>query len=498
MRPLIVQNFNACLSRQSLKCNFRSLSNTALRNNDNKNKGLFQYAQAEAKCYIKVLGPDAPKFLNGLVMSKLLPHHIKKNLTTINPDEQKQPRIVPEFDNTKGNWGTYVEWSDNGPYVTRFGTYTGLLNSKGKLVSDTIIYPTPLVGSKDAKINKYPTYLLEFDSSIVDQVLTSFNTHKLSSRVKVKKVDENALKTWDVQIQLPGVPKDIPNPWLVDLLEPSTSTKTPETALNFAKGMISALFHTHEQKIEALYIERRTESRFYQDGSLPQVLRIITKSDTDDVSELFNPVGLPIEFEIERRSPQYFRAARFEAGYIDSARDFEPETLLPLELNFDFLPNALSADKGCYVGQELTARTLSTGILRKRLIPVSLSNMKENGSISVVEGKYPEIKLKNTVEPPTHDSPSSSLFVNTSAPNPALAKPRRQRPAGALISHEGDKGVALMRVEHFARAFKEGENSDIFYIQTEKRAKDVTHTSHRIDVMLHRPFWLEMHEFEEP
>ena len=32
----------------------------------------------------------------------------------------------------------------------------------------------------------------------------------------------------------------------------------------------------------------------------------------------------------------------------------------------------VSFDKGCYVGQELTARTHHTGMVRKRVMPVSL------------------------------------------------------------------------------------------------------------------------------
>ncbi len=33
----------------------------------------------------------------------------------------------------------------------------------------------------------------------------------------------------------------------------------------------------------------------------------------------------------------------------------------------------VSFEKGCYVGQELTARTHHTGLVRKRVMPVSLS-----------------------------------------------------------------------------------------------------------------------------
>jgi len=43
----------------------------------------------------------------------------------------------------------------------------------------------------------------------------------------------------------------------------------------------------------------------------------------------------------------------------------------PIESNQEFL-NAISFKKGCYLGQELTARTHFTGVIRKRIMPILL------------------------------------------------------------------------------------------------------------------------------
>lgn len=61
------------------------------------------------------------------------------------------------------------------------------------------------------------------------------------------------------------------------------------------------------------------------------------------------------------------------------------ETLL-LEANFDLL-NGISWTKGCYVGQEVTARMHYRGGVRKRLVPVSCSegNLPEPGTILMAE-----------------------------------------------------------------------------------------------------------------
>lgn len=51
--------------------------------------------------------------------------------------------------------------------------------------------------------------------------------------------------------------------------------------------------------------------------------------------------------------------------------DFERERTAMLEANMDHL-NALSWTKGCYMGQELTARTHYRGLIKKRFLPIAL------------------------------------------------------------------------------------------------------------------------------
>lgn len=51
---------------------------------------------------------------------------------------------------------------------------------------------------------------------------------------------------------------------------------------------------------------------------------------------------------------------------------------IPLECNLDFL-NAISFTKGCYLGQELVARTKFKGVVRKRIVPfLAESSIKSN------------------------------------------------------------------------------------------------------------------------
>jgi len=62
---------------------------------------------------------------------------------------------------------------------------------------------------------------------------------------------------------------------------------------------------------------------------------------------------------------------RLGQGVPDGSRDMVLEKAILLENGFDEL-NGVAWDKGCYVGQELTARTKYRGLVKKRLMPVAI------------------------------------------------------------------------------------------------------------------------------
>jgi len=62
---------------------------------------------------------------------------------------------------------------------------------------------------------------------------------------------------------------------------------------------------------------------------------------------------------------------RLALGLPDGSRDLEAEKTVLLEAGFDEL-HGISWTKGCYMGQELTARTRYRGLLKRRLVPVRI------------------------------------------------------------------------------------------------------------------------------
>jgi folate-binding protein YgfZ len=109
----------------------------------------------------------------------------------------------------------------------------------------------------------------------------------------------------------------------------------------------------------------------------------------------------------ETGSPEDYDRLRISLGVPDGSRDLPVEKAILLENGFDEL-NAIDWDKGCYMGQELTARTRYRGLVRKRLMPVA------------IEGPVPEF--------------GAPLLLG-------------DKEAGEMRSASGDMGLALVRLE---------------------------------------------------
>ena len=77
---------------------------------------------------------------------------------------------------------------------------------------------------------------------------------------------------------------------------------------------------------------------------------------------------------------------RLSLGVPDGSRDLVLDKSILLESGFDEL-HGVDWDKGCYIGQELTARTKYRGLIKKRLFPVRIDGpAPEPGAIITQNG----------------------------------------------------------------------------------------------------------------
>ena len=127
-----------------------------------------------------------------------------------------------------------------------------------------------------------------------------------------------------------------------------------------------------------------------------------------------------------------YTALRQRLGIAEGTAEITPDKYFPSELNLERL-GAVSFTKGCYVGQELTARTHFTGQVRKRVLPCF-------------------IRWNTTVAPErAHDEEAHRQLSLMDAEGKLLAGRKGQ--AGVLLNENtGDSsaGVALasLRLEH--------------------------------------------------
>src|SRR5689334_17984285 len=141
-------------------------------------------------------------------------------------------------------------------------------------------------------------------------------------------------------------------------------------------------------------------------------------------------------FGFDRAPAADYDRLRLSLGVPDGSRDFVAEKSILLENGVDEL-NGVDWKKGCYVGQELTARTKYRGLIKKRLMPVG------------IDGPLP--------------APGTLVMLGA-------------REAGEMRSAADGIGLALLRLEMVDAAALEGEKL---------RAGEAT-------LSVHRPDWMKI------
>ncbi len=89
----------------------------------------------------------------------------------------------------------------------------------------------------------------------------------------------------------------------------------------------------------------------------------------------------------EEAAPETYLRLRLRQGVAEGSAEMPPGRALPLEYNFEAL-DAVDFAKGCFVGQEVTARMHYRARPRKRLLPVQLEGRAAPGMVvATAEGR---------------------------------------------------------------------------------------------------------------
>lgn len=136
--------------------------------------------------------------------------------------------------------------------------------------------------------------------------------------------------------------------------------------------------------------------------------------------------------EIMKDETEYERLRILKA--VPDGNDFGPG-VLPLDVGLHLI-NGVSFNKGCYLGQELTARSHFTGVLRKRLTAIIAMSNDENE-------KHPGCNVIEDDEAPNHVSKDTKLQIKV---GDQVYVNGRDKPAGKISSAVDNIGLAVLRM----------------------------------------------------
>jgi folate-binding protein YgfZ len=344
---------------------------------------------------VSVQGPDAPKFLNGLITNKL---------------------VDQDYDT--------------------FGIYAGFLNSKGRILADAFIHPTHY-STLFPEANRYnePSFLIDCDPQTSKSLLGMLNMYKLRAKVDIQLLDPQQLsvwETWDDTSIIDSFPLDISNASLIKPYCPSLVGATDSRAPGFGLRLV-----------------------------LPA-----SETPMDVFSEAYVECG-----EISESTVTSYNIRRLVYGIPEGVHELIPGSSLPLDSCMDYM-GGIDFEKGCYVGQELTIRSHHHGVVRKRIIPVTLHpNPEEETDLEY----DPDSEIANTVNSASlagsaimdisetlGDTRQLSRVTGSSSPFGIRSTKSNQplRSSGTLLTAIGNVGLAMVRLEHF------GTTTGKFAIQT--------------------------------
>lgn len=278
------------------------------------------------------------------------------------------------------------------------GFFAAFLTAQGRVLNDVFVYPT--LGSQwhtDNNQTDDPGYLVEVDSDQATPLLAHLRRHKLRSKFKLRLLDPGELDVWSTWKEQ-------------DKWTPHAShfaDAADQSGSEGAHGTISLV-----------------------DTRAPGMGRRILLPASTSLS------NHPALASLEEAPLSAYTIRRYLRGVAEGQIEIPRDNAFPMNTNIDLM-DGIDFKKGCYVGQELTIRTHHTGVVRRRILPVSLYS---------VDDKVPER--------PQYDPTTSIALPTQDADIKGVGK--RGKP-GKWIAGIGNIGLAMCRVEMMTDLVVTGE-----------------------------------------
>ena len=191
-----------------------------------------------------------------------------------------------------------------------FSIYAALLTPQGKFFCDFFMS------------NGQSEFLLECDSKLLPELEKKLRMHKLRSKINIEDVSDQ----FDVFAGFGG-------------------------SIHSVIGSTGGSGHTIKVSNGLMMVDPRLAA---------MGIRMILTKNT-----------LPTIGNLKQCDSNDYELLRITSGVPDGVQDMQFQKTILLEAGFDEL-NGINWEKGCYMGQELTARTKYRGLIKRRLIPVSV------------------------------------------------------------------------------------------------------------------------------
>ena len=231
--------------------------------------------------------------------------------------------------------------------------YCMFLDIKGRVLFDAMVYPGPVETD----------FLLDVDKNVAKEAQKRMNHFKLRKKVKI-----DILQTMRVYAAFDhrdlGCPPD-----------PERLTQSAVMGSTFCSN------NTQSPGLSTVSTASSQHCHVFPDPRLAALgsRLVLDTSQSCDIKP-----HVPEDINIVEQDCYHHH--RCVLGVAEGVEEVGQGKVTPLEYNLDYL-HGVNFHKGCYIGQELTARTHHTGVIRKRILPLRFSTS--------IQAERDDIDIKN-------------------------------------------------------------------------------------------------------